>query len=191
MALKAGYNGVKKSVLDKLLQMSGALIIKSLGTALSLSDAGELRVRNASDSHSGVVQPDGVTTFIEGGLLKAMASEYTKDLLYGSETITHPPAQLADYTLLHDIKDYDMIMIIAGFTTTNVLVMESWQIPADMLDSLETATSDTSKQFAFPINTGVSGGGQWIRVSKGSADNIIHCRYNGDVGVYQIYGIKF
>lgn len=71
MALKAGYQGVKKSLLDKLLQMSGSLIIKSLGTALSLSDAGELRVRNASDSHSGVVQPDGETTFIEGGLLKA------------------------------------------------------------------------------------------------------------------------
>ena len=76
MALKAGYNGIKKSVLDKLLQMSGALVIKSLGTALSLSDAGELRVRNASDSHSGVVQPDGVTVYIEEGILKAAAKGF-------------------------------------------------------------------------------------------------------------------
>lgn len=191
MALKAGYNGIKKNVLDKLLQMSGALIIKSLGTALSLSDAGELRVRNASESHSGVVQPDGVTVFIEEGLLKANASEYAKELLYGSETITHPPAQLSDYTLLHDIKDYDVIMFITGFTSSNVLAMESWQVPADILDSLETAASDVSKQLVFPINTGGTGTGQWLRVSKGSADNIIHCRYNGEVGVYQIYGIKF
>lgn len=69
MALKAGYHGIKKSLLDKLLQMSGALVIKSLGTALSLSDAGELRVRNASDSHSGVIQPDGETTSIVDGKL--------------------------------------------------------------------------------------------------------------------------
>ena len=191
MALKAGYNGIKKSLLDKLLQMSGALIIKSLGTALSLSDAGELRVRNASESHSGVVQPDGETIYIEEGLLKAMTSGYTKDLLYGSEIVTYPPAQLSDYTLLHDIKDYDVIMFVTGFTSSNVLVMETWQIPADILDSLETASSDTSKQFALPLNTGTSGGGQWLRVSKGSADNIVHCRYNGEVGVYQIYGIKF
>lgn len=86
MALKAGYNGIKKSVLDKLLQMSGALIIKSLGTALSLSDAGELRVRNASDSHSGVVQPDGVSTYIEGGLLKAAAS--SSDYVLNTEVDT-------------------------------------------------------------------------------------------------------
>lgn len=78
MALKAGYNGVKKSVLDKLLQMSGALIIKSLGTALSLSDAGELRVRNASDSHSGVVQPDGETTsIVEGKLVSKGGVSYS------------------------------------------------------------------------------------------------------------------
>lgn len=188
MALKAGYYGIKKSVLDKLLQMSGALIIKSLGTALSLSDAGELSVSAASDTAPGVVQPDGETIFIENGLLKATASQYTKDLLYGSDTITYPPTQLSDYTLLHDIKDYDVIMFVTGFTTNNVLVMESWQAPADILDSLETAASDISKQFALPINTGSN---QWIRVSKGSANNIIHCRYNGEVGVYQIYGIKF
>ena len=56
--------------------MSGALVIKSLGTALSLSDAGELRVRNASDSHSGVVQPDGENVYIEEGILKAAAKGF-------------------------------------------------------------------------------------------------------------------
>ena len=100
MALKAGYHGIKKSLLDKLLQMSGALIIKSLGTALSLSDAGELRVRNASDSHSGVVQPDGVTTFIEDGLLKAVGSGGVKTFKYtgegGSSTVIELPETPTD-----------------------------------------------------------------------------------------------
>ncbi len=96
MALKAGYQGIKKNLLDKLLQMSGSLIIKSLGTALSLSDAGELRVRNASDSHSGVVQPDGETTFIEEGLLKAaVSSGGVKTFKYtgenGSSTVIELP----------------------------------------------------------------------------------------------------
>lgn len=101
MALKAGYNGIKKSLLDKLTQMSGALIIKSLGTALSLSDAGELRVRNASDSHSGVVQPDGETTFIEGGLLKAaVTTGAVKSFKYtgegGSSTVIELPETPTD-----------------------------------------------------------------------------------------------
>lgn len=89
MALKAGYQGIKKTLLDKLLQISGGLIIKSLGTALSLSDAGELRVRNASDSHSGVVQPDGETTFIEDGLLKAASGgAEVKSLTYTGDGTT-------------------------------------------------------------------------------------------------------
>lgn len=107
MALKAGYQGIKKSLLDKLLQMSGSLIIKSLGTALSLSDAGELRVRNASESHSGVVQPDGVTTFIEEGLLKSAASGFSVTLL--AEYQNGMPRN--EENLIEGMSDYDAIII--------------------------------------------------------------------------------
>ena len=42
MALKAGYKGIKKSVLDALMVLKGSKIIKSIGNGLSLSDAGAL-----------------------------------------------------------------------------------------------------------------------------------------------------
>lgn len=42
MALKAGYKGIKKSVLEKLLELTGSLSIKSIGNGLDLSDAGAL-----------------------------------------------------------------------------------------------------------------------------------------------------
>lgn len=113
MALKAGYNGIKKSVLDKLLQMSGALIIKSLGTALSLSDAGELRVRNASESHSGVVQPDGETTFIEEGLLKAVASGFSVTRIYYNNG--DPAPYDTETSLDGDYKFSDFDVLIIGF----------------------------------------------------------------------------
>ena len=203
MALKAGYQGLKKafkqSIESFMASMSDALIIKSLDDALSLSDDGELSVDDASTSGKGIVQLDAEPTedsgnaITSGGVYAALqdVSSYAKDLLYGSETITHPPAQLADYTLAHDIKDYDVIRVIAGFTSNNVDCIESWECPADILDTLPTATADTNKQFAFPVNAGGTGSGQWLRLSKGSADNIIHVRYNDAAGIYQIYGIKF
>lgn len=201
MALKAGYNGIKKNLLDKLLQMSGALIIKSLGTALSLSDAGELRVRNASDSHSGVVQPDGETTFIEGGLLKAASSGYTRDLLYGSDTITYPPAQVSEITLQKDgspvsISDYDMLIVITGWLDTNVKCVQSWSLPCSVLMQTVTPTVDTDFIFALPNNAGASSGtGQWTRIGKGTSDSKLAIRYTKGntvgTGIYQVIGIKF
>lgn len=118
-------------------------------------------------------------------------SKYKRDLLYGSETITYPAAQLSDYTLAHDVKDYDEIVIVAGWTQDAVYCIEEWRIQADILATLSTAADDKGKQFVFPNNAGISGGGQWMRISMGDADNKIHCRYNGYVGIYQVYGIKF
>lgn len=42
MALKAGYKGIKKNVLDSLMSLLGAKAIKTIGNGLSLSDAGAL-----------------------------------------------------------------------------------------------------------------------------------------------------
>lgn len=53
MALRAGYYGIKKSLLSKISQLSGAVIIKSIGSGLTLSEAGEL----SSDS-SGTTEID-------------------------------------------------------------------------------------------------------------------------------------
>lgn len=215
MALKAGYRGVKKSFLDIINSIK---LITSIGDGLDF-DSGELSV-NAGDGLS--FDEDGKATvdlgdgldFDEDGKVTAdlgdgldfdedgkiivsqPGSAYTKDLLYGSSTITYPAPALSDYSLTKDnesvdIKDYDELVFVTGWTTDDVLCIEEWKVDAKILDSMPTATADKDKQFVFPINAGTSGGGQWVRVSKGATDNVVHARYNGTVGIYQIYGIKF
>lgn len=73
MALKAGYQGLKKafkqSIESFMANMSDALIIKSLDDALSLSDDGELSVDDASTSGKGIVQLDTVPTEDSGNAI--------------------------------------------------------------------------------------------------------------------------
>lgn len=42
MALKAGYYGIKKVLIDKINSLAGAVVIKSIGDGLDLSESGEL-----------------------------------------------------------------------------------------------------------------------------------------------------
>lgn len=133
MALKAGYNGIKKNVLDKLLQMSGALIIKSLGTALSLSDAGELRVRNASDSHSGVVQPDGVTISVVDGKLVAQGSGLQRENVFTGEA--HATGSV---TLTSSIENANFIEFVISDNTT---YRASYVVAAETLRTLSEGYS--------------------------------------------------
>jgi len=42
MALKAGYYGIKKSLLDMITGLAGSKVIKSIGNGLDLTDAGAL-----------------------------------------------------------------------------------------------------------------------------------------------------
>ena len=114
-----------------------------------------------------------------------------KTLLWGNQTITYPATAVTDAQLSDDIKNYDDIEIILGWVADNVECMSDIHLDAKILDSLSTAGSDIAKQFVYPNNAG-GNNPQWTRISKGSADNIIHFRYNGNgLGVYQIYGIKY
>ena len=56
MALKAGYYGVKKNVLDELNQLDGAKIIKSVGAGLNLSSQGALSCKSATASQAGIAK---------------------------------------------------------------------------------------------------------------------------------------
>lgn len=187
MALKAGYQGIKKSLLDKLLQMSGSLIIKSLGTALSLSDAGELRVRNASESHSGVVQPDGETTFIEEGLLKAKASKYTKDVLY--DAVTNPVTDNTSYSFGEDlnVNDYDAIGMVLTTVQDGGISSSQWQF-ISFTEWLKLSTGWSICLYKE----------RWARLSIDFTDNSFKftSAYVGESGNFKpilcyIYGIKF
>ena len=215
MALKAGYRGVKKSFLDIINSIK---LITSIGDGLDF-DSGELSVKAGKgisfdeydtvtadlgdgldfDEDGKVIADlgDGLDFDQDGKIIVSQpGSAYTKDLLYGSSTITYPAAALSDYSLVKDnesvdIKDYDEIVFITGWTTDDVHCVEEWRVDAKILDSIPTATADKDLQFVFPVNAGTSGGGQWIRISKGATDNVIHIRYNGTVGIYRIYGVKY
>lgn len=56
MALRAGYYGLKHSLISKLQSMATAKIIKTIGTGLNLTNAGKLNVTAASASALGGVK---------------------------------------------------------------------------------------------------------------------------------------
>lgn len=185
MALKAGYYGVKKSLIDTIRAITSSLLIQDIGDGLEYDEeTGELSsdIKSVGD---GLVLDENGELSVDGDI-----GGYKKDLLYGSSTITYPASQSTDYTLAHDIKDYDEIHVISGWTADSVNCVESWVIDAKLLDGMSTASQQKDYQFVFPCNTG-GGTGQWLRFSKGNADNVIHAMYDGSVGVYQIYGVKF
>lgn len=112
-----------------------------------------------------------------------------KTLLWGNETITYPATMPSDITLSANIKDFDEIMVISGWRMQDVHCIKEHIIEASELDAIPTAAELTDKQILLAHNDSVQ---QWIRMSKGSADNIIHCLYDTEYcGVYKIYGIKY
>ena len=56
MALKAGYYGVTKKMINRIKALSQAVIIKSISTGLSLSDGGALSLKKATAAQLGGVK---------------------------------------------------------------------------------------------------------------------------------------
>jgi hypothetical protein len=111
----------------------------------------------------------------------------TKTLLWGSMPFSYPATQQTDVLLSADIKEFDEIVVYGGWISGNVYDFAEQKFDASVLDSLSTASGDLDKQFVMQMNAGAA---QFIRVSKGSADNIIHFIYSGDIGIYAIVGVK-
>lgn len=70
MALKAGYIGIKKSMLGLINSLASAKLIKSFGDGLNLTSAGKLNLTAASASKMGGVKV-GEGLSIENGVLSA------------------------------------------------------------------------------------------------------------------------
>lgn len=131
---------------------------------------------------------DTLTTLGEPAVEPSQDIEsYQRDLLWGNPVITYPPSRDATYTLSANITDYDEIEFVVGFPD-NVYCIENWKMNAKLLASCPQTSSDNDKQAVIPINPHAN---QFMRFSKGSSDNSIAVRYNGNVGIYQIYGIKY
>ena len=128
----------------------------------------------------------GATRMVKNGI--PFGKSYTRDLLHGSATLAYPASQTADITLSGNMDDYDDIMIVCGWTADDVLGYKTFQTPSALLMQTSSASSDIDKQFLCDVNSKET---QWVRVSKGTGANKLHFRFNGNVGVYQVYGIKF
>lgn len=183
MALRAGYYGIKKSVLAAISNLSGAKIIKSIGDGLKLTSAGKLSCDIDTD-----------TMEFKSGKLSAKGGS-AKDLLYGNETITHPPTQTTSIQLSEDFTNYDMLLVVGGFTSSGIKAIENWIVDAQDLAGFETAISNANgKIYVFPFNAGITGGGQWVRMGIDPEDathKTLTFIFNGEVGIYKIYGIKY
>lgn len=122
-------------------------------------------------------------------------SNYKKDLLYGNETITFPPSQTTSIELSKAFTEYDLLLIVGGFVSSNVKAIENWLVDATEIASLETAINNANgKIYVLPFNAGTSGGGQWVRIGQDPSDEThktLTFIFNGEVGIYKIYGIKF
>ena len=75
MALKAGYIGVKKSLLGVINSLSSAKFIKSFGDGLSLSDAGKLSLTSATASTIGGIKVGSGVVMSAGKLNLSVASD--------------------------------------------------------------------------------------------------------------------
>lgn len=172
MALKAGYHGIKKSLLDKLLQMSGALIIKSLGSALSLSDAGKLSV-----------DTDGVTINVVDGKLVAdiPSSGLDYELLYDGST---PVGTTTTVELLHDMDDYSTLVIESMLA--DGVDYTYWFYPVSRIKTL--LYTGTAEAIVPVIN--VAGSAYTFRFKLGQTDNSLLFDNFFGAKLGNIYGLK-
>lgn len=183
MALRAGYYGVKKSVLAAISNLSGAKIIKSIGDGLKLTSAGKLSCDIDADTME----------FKAGKLSAKITSGFDREILWGNDEITYPPTKPSTIDLSEAYTDYDMIVVVTGFTSSGVNCFQPWYIPTPELEQCDVdPNADAAKLIPLPCNSGGTSGGQWVRVANhGEGFEALSFRYNGDVGVYKIIGLKF
>ena len=95
MALRAGYYGVKKKILDELEKLDGAKIIKSVGAGLSFnSSTGALSCKLATASQAGI----------------AKSSDYlSADIVFSAPLVTVRDAETGELTNLGYANTGDLV----------------------------------------------------------------------------------
>ena len=183
MALRAGYKGVKNTLLSSI-KVLASLGIKSLGTMLSVSNKGVLSVKKATSSTPGIVQPDNETITINNGVISAAGGAFTRELLGSfSEAAT-------TCTLTKDISDYDFVEIILSYPLTessnDKAISPSLLIGVDnMPEYVSDDNSNVHVLMQIWSNNGCS-------LAYDSTNHALKVwSRNGSSFIYKVYGIKF
>lgn len=125
MALKAGYYGVKKNVMDELKQLDGAKIIKSVGAGLNLSSQGALSCKSATANQAGIAKSTdyiGSDVTITVPLLKTIDSDTgavsSLSVVYDNEPDDDTSTNLISSKGVYDaLKDFIKIVTETGSVT--------------------------------------------------------------------------
>lgn len=184
MALRAGYKGVKNTLLSSI-KVLASLGIKSLGTMFSVSNKGVLSVKKATSSTPGIVQPDNETITINNGVISAAGgSSFTRELL-GSFSEAASTCTLTD-----DISDYDFVEIILsyplGSSSNDKAISPSMLIGVDNMPEY-VSDDNTNEHILMQIwyNNGCS-------VAYDSTNHALKVwGRNGSSFIYKVYGIKY
>ncbi len=192
MALKAGYKGVKKSVLDSLLSLLGSLAIKDVGDGLTLDSDGELSVDvgdGLTFSSDGELSADIDTDTMEfkDGKLSALVQSAGKiDLIGGSDDIsTATPLSTIDISAA--IDNYDIILLNSMFYQNSAITaVVTSSIPVSTLKKL-TGSTITTPHWLIAMNPHTD---TWERIQYDSGVLKIFNSPTG-VGMMSVYGIKF
>ena len=172
MALKAGYIGIKKSMLGLINSLASAKLIKTIGDGLKLTKAGTISVNIDSNTMEFV-----------GGKLASKAQGFTKsELAAVTERTVNMP-------LSDPVDDFDYIeIIIKNAAAADPYYAPVILFPVSELANIEYVSDSNGNPHILAetwANTGFS-------IGYDSTNNAIRTwGYNGTIYIAAVNGIKY
>ena len=174
MALRAGYYGIKKSVLAAISNLSGAKVIKSIGDGLKLTSAGKL----SCDIDTDTLEFKSGKLSVKGG--------YNAELLYNNGEYS---ANI-NFTDGKNIDDYDQLIVYIGGIGTDkssfpvVLDVNSLKIMAPYKNGW--AKTDPHIFYAVYTNDSIR-----FTLNEDGTGLVITERSGSYSGILRVYGVKY
>ena len=185
MALKAGYYGLKKSVIDSLQSLassvSGMKIIKSFGDGLTLTNAGKLNLTAAAVNKLGGIKV-GTGLEIDDGVLSVSGADSFESLYDDTLVTAAGSIELSD-----DYTEYDMLIIkLEWFTgTPSGLDYCFYQVPVASFSEFTSAQAVLINIMTFQQVPAM------VRMKKGADNTHLAFADFSNCGIKSIIGVKY
>lgn len=186
MALKAGYIGIKKSMLGLINSLASAKLIKSFGDGLNLTQAGKLNMTAATASKIGGVKV-GEGLSINEGVLSTNSQGLTIDVLYDNENTSIPDA----IELVHPYTDYKFI-VFGCYETENLTYNDMYGCNvflSGQLEEVRTGAIAGNKTATVQL-LGWQDQGHYCKLTITDTTHFSKVRSNYPPNLGKIYGIK-